>query len=271
MKIKFFLKIVITTCVFITSQAHAFDSKTDLSTFNIRGLYLGMPVTNAIKILNNYNPPLRVTKSDADISMIQGSRLRGLKFLLSLTAKQIRPGSMGAIENFNLISSPPNNPDTVMGIQRYQNLGRQILIRDMKALFTKKYGAPVYESRPSVGNRISTYTLSWSLLPNGKPQKDGAMLKHCFGAQNILLHADVKANNSLNFQQCGFTFIVRMDAGGLVNYNENTTVSSYTVVLHDGNAIREAVGKTIAYSEKIAKKLEAEKMKKIKGEKMPQL
>ena len=271
MKIKSFTNVVIITGLFISFQAHAFDSKTDLSTFNIRGLYLGMPTVNALGMLNNYNPPLRVTKSESDISVIRGSRLRGLKFLLSSSAKQIKPGSKGAVDNFDLIFSPPNNPDTVMGIGRSQILGYQALISDMKALFTKKYGKPAFVSRPSIGKGISTYTLSWSLKPNGKPQKDEAMLKHCFGAQNVLLHANAKANNRLNFQQCGFTFIVNLYTNGLVSYNANTTISSYTAILYDGNSMREAVGRTIAYSEKIAKKLDAEKMKKIKGAKMPQL
>ncbi len=302
MRFKSLIKIAIIACIFVPFYANAFNlgdfskkllenannaqkakpqsstasspstkNKANLPKFNIRGLYLGMPVSNAVEILNSYNPPLKITKSEADISMIRGSRLRGLKFLFTLTAKQIRPGSKGSFDIFTLISSPPNNPDTIMGIERYQNLGHQILISDMKALFTKKYGEPAFESRPNTGESISTYTLSWSFQPNGKPQKKESMLKHCYGANNVLLHANVKSGNRLNFQQCGFTFIVRMDMGGHVRYSEETTTQSYTTILYDGNAIRKAVGRTIEYSEKIAKKLDAEKMEKIKGAKMPQL
>jgi len=297
MKIKLFINVVIPTCLCFTFQVHAFDlgdvsgkllasskkasqtkpknnvvSNANLPKFNVRGMYLGMPVPDAVAILSNYNPPLKVTKNAADISIIKGSRLAGLRFLYTLRGEQIQNRTVRSIDNFTLTASPPKNAEVIMGIRRNQHLGdNQVLLSDMKDLFTQKYGKPVFELRPSTAKRNPFYILSWSLKPNGKPQKDKTIISQCLaGAAAVMTKAKVKARNRLNYQQCGFTFIVRMDTGN-VDYSERTTTYSYTTIFYDGNKIRKAVDKTIAYTEKVAKKLEEEKMKKLRGTKKPQL
>lgn len=312
MKIKFFISVVICNSFFISFQVQAFDlgefakktlesakntqqikqtksednaarppasvSNADLPKFNIRGMYLGMPVSDASAILSNYNPRMKVTKSVSDIGAINGARIRGSRYLVSLRANQVLRTSTD--ERFEIAVNTPQNAETVMGIARYQNLGRQILLSDMRALLAKKYGDPLFESLPDASGSNPYYILSWSLDPKGKPQKNKLVIQQCGGISTqgvgqlgivtvALITANIKKKSGQNYQKCGFTFIVRM-LTGYVN-SKNATTYAYNTILYNGNENRKSVKKTIVYTEKVAKRLEAEKMKKLRNTEKPRL
>ncbi len=265
-------------------------SNANLPKFNIRGMYLGMPMKDAQALLENLNPRMKVTPQNFDIGMIRGSRVSGSRFFGGLTAITDAGYRPSTTENFMLAGNTPQNAETVVGIGRVQHLGLDMaLLSDMEASFIEKYGSPVFKLN-HVTDKTNAYTmLSWSLDPKGKPQKNESVIIHCSGliklkrnqsrtkgigvVSNAILFANNKAQGSTinsSYQQCGFTFVVKFDVVR-VNYSKNPVIRTYITVLYDGNENRKSVNKTIAYTEKLANKIDAGKLEKLRGANKPQL
>ncbi len=305
MKINSFIKIVILTYIFIPFYANAFDlgdfskkllesakntqktksqsgtsssptttSKANLPKFNIRGLYLSMPMKEAVVTIKNYSPPMTITPLNGDIGQVKGSQIRGLRYPLGFTAQVPRQ-----TEIFSIAAStplpPPENTETVMAIARLNNMKQSLLISDMKDLFVKKYGPPILESQPDSTGKLFSYMLSWSLKPNGKPQDSQAVVETCAPRGRGTTQSQMGVVNNImlranDYQQCGFTFVVRMVPSN-VNYSNNTSTNAYVTILYDGNKARKIFNKTLAYTKELAKQLEKDRMKKLKGATKPQL
>lgn len=248
-------------------------SNRSLPKFNIRGLYLGMPMKDGMTLLKKLKPQLFVTPGSEDIGNIDGSRISGPRYFggLSASTDTRLTAATDSTEKFSVVGNPPPNTETVMGIGRAVTFGRdKVLLSDLKALLMQKYGEPVFAQTKKTGENSAYYLLSWSLDPKGEPQKNEDIIMLCNNTGGIITHAQGDGRISNNYHKCGFTFVIKL-AAARVTYSKQPVVINYSIVLYDGNENRKSVNKTIVYTQNIAKKIEAEKMEKLRKRPKPQL
>ncbi len=239
------------------------------SKFDIVGLYLGMPLNDANALLKNYKPPMQINEMPADISSIRGSRIKGLRYLFSLTASQIRTHSTPTDEKITLNGYAPPNDAAVRYIKRYQHIGSQPMLHtDLRKMLVEKYGSPTLESPPDASGRSAYYTMAWVFKPDGSPLTQKKAVNSCIKSENILLSSMSEAEKY--HKQCGVTLFVQMGTGH-AGPKEHYMINSYSITLYDVNKTLKMNQKTVDFSIIEAKKLEEESIRKAAGANKPRL
>jgi hypothetical protein len=225
--------------------------------------------------MKNNKPSMQIQELQGDIGNTQGSRIRGLSYLSGLRAKQIRNSRTPTDESILVFGYAPPNDNNASGIGRYQHIGKQMLHTDLRKMLIDKYGDPIVEFPPNTTGRNGYYTMSWSLKPDGEPQTSKTIVDTCGGAGGLkgletLGRASLSNSENRQYNQCGFTFVVKMLTGH-TGLKEHYLINSYSVIMYDFNEITRKNKKTIDYSITEAKKVEVEHIRKASSTNKPQL
>ena len=244
--------------------------------FDIIGISLGMPLDDAIAIVNGHTPEMRVTVAEGDIGSIRGARVRGLKYPIGADGQRACVGVQCPTygnETLGVYGIAPPNESVVGAVYRtivFQEVPLQTLLG---ALFAK-YGEPLFAALPEPRN--ASYTLSWSRDVNGEPVKDRAAIDACSRdnrqinvqrtAIEALLHTD-EVESPLS--SCGFTLVVTVSSN-----NPDMTQAlarGYSIVMFDGSELRRRNRATLDFAMAEAEKLEAQRLERAQQTELPQL
>jgi hypothetical protein len=238
--------------------------------FNILGLYLNMDMNDALSILKNRKPSVRIAEVAGNVRTIAGSRLAG-QYVAGLRGERIQHTSTGGDEVIQVLRAAPPNRAVVTGIGRYDHLGKMISHSYLRDLLIKKYGKPVVEYQPDYGGKNAYYTMSWNLKPNGKPETRKKVIEICSLNGNsprgfgILWKVNgVSSSREDIYKECGFVFVVKMFTGA-IGPKKLYKINNYTTVLYDLKKIIDSNNRTVDYSIVEAKKLkmiEEERLRK---------
>ena len=248
----------------------------DTPSFDILGISLGMPLDDAVAIVNGHTPEMRVTVSEGDIGAIRGARIRGLKYPLGVDGERAcvgaRCGTYGN-EALGAYAVAPPNESVVGAVYRWITF-QQVPVQALLGALFEKYGEPLFAALPEQRNAM--YTLSWSRNPDGEPVKDRAAVESCARenrqmdvkrvAVTAMFHTD-EVQSPL--ENCGFTLVVMV-----MSNNPDMTqalANGYHIIMYDGNELRRRNSATLDFTVAEAEKLEAEQMQRAQDTQMPQL
>lgn len=245
-------------------------------TMDILGISLGMPLQDAVGIVKLHQPAMRVSEFNSDIGAIRGSRIQGIKYPLGAEGQRACVGvNCGTYGNETLGVygvAPPN--ESVVGAVYRSIVFEEVPLQALLGALVKKYGEPLFTAVPESGDMY--YTLSWSRDPNGVPIKDRRKVNACSRegrnvdgqrvAASAVYHSDAVQSP---YTVCGLTLVVTASSN---NPDMSTAlVRGYNIIMYDGSALRRFNAATVDYAAAEAEKIEAERLRKAAGARVPTL